>query len=324
MIKALALFSGGLDSMLAIKIMRSQNIQIMAICFTTPFFNADQAILSANEIEVDLKVEDITPLYMQIIHKPRYGFGKHMNPCIDCHGLMLKKCWEIAIDKGYQFIFTGEVVGQRPMSQRRDAMRAVEKLSGCKGFILRPLSARLLPETIPEQKGWVDREKLLMINGRGRKEQIILSEKFNIKNYPPPAGGCLLTNEAYAKKLKDLLLYNTSPKKIDLELLKAGRHFRFANGLKVIIGRDETDNEKLLEISVKKQDHIMLTIANMPGPIAIIDNKDATESQIITAAQLCASYTKIPRGDKAGVMAGERKKFHVNVTDKAQFKKYML
>jgi tRNA-specific 2-thiouridylase len=207
-VKALALLSGGLDSTLAAKLILKQGIDVVAVNFVTPFCLCKKggcgATEAAKQLGVPLKVVNVGDEYLKMVRKPKHGYGRNMNPCIDCRIFIVKKAKKYAKEVGAAFIFTGEVLDERPMSQHSRAMKIIEEESGLKGKILRPLSARLLPETDIEKKGLVDREKLLDIRGRSRKPQIKLAEKFNIKDYPCPAGGCLLTYREYANKLRDL------------------------------------------------------------------------------------------------------------------------
>lgn len=193
-VKALGLCSGGLDSMLAGLVLREQGIQVHWVSFETPFFSAAKARRASEMTGIPLTVQPIYPIYMQMLLDPPAGYGRYMNPCMDCHSLMFRLAGEMMRERGFDFLFSGEVLGQRPMSQKKPSLRYVEKHSGFDGLILRPLSAKLLPETIPEKEGLVDRDRLLDITGRSRKRQIDLAQQFGITNYPAPAGGCLLTD----------------------------------------------------------------------------------------------------------------------------------
>ncbi|MFH0775602.1 MAG: hypothetical protein V2A53_08975 [bacterium] len=300
--KALVLLSGGLDSSLAIGMMLKQGIDVEAINFVTPFCESgNSAKIAAEKFGVPLKVESIGREYIEIIKNPKYGLGKNMNPCIDCHILFLKKA------KGYMkkarasFIVTGEVLGQRPMSQYLPAMKIIEEESGLAGLVLRPLSAKLLDPTLPEKNGWVNREELLDIFGRGRKTQMQLADAFNLKDYPNPAGGCLLTDPIFAAKIRDLLKFTRRPTLNDIELLKVGRHFRLSEGLKVIVGRNEQENERLLTLSKEKD----IKLIAERGPVTILRGK-ANSNDVASATAICARYSDdkgrcririMPRGD---------------------------
>jgi len=203
-IKAVALFSGGLDSILAVKLIQEQEIEVKGVNFKTPFFGLDKTFFAAKSLDMDLEIIDITQELLEILRNPKHGFGKNMNPCIDCHTFMFKKAGEYMSEIGASFIISGEVLGERPMSQNRNSLSVIERESGFEGRILRPLSALLLAETIPEKGGLVDRNKLLNISGRSRKRQMELAVKMGIEDYPSPAGGCKLTEPAFSKRLRDL------------------------------------------------------------------------------------------------------------------------
>ncbi|MGB9798098.1 MAG: tRNA 4-thiouridine(8) synthase ThiI, partial [bacterium] len=265
--KAIVLLSGGLDSTLAIKLLLEQGIDVIAVHFTSPFFRSSWAVKTAREWGIPLLEIDITDDILKLLKAPPHGFGSQMNPCIDCHALMLRKAKEIMEEVGASFVATGEVLGERPMSQNREALRIVEKESGLEGLLLRPLSAKLLPPTIPEKEGWVDREKLLDIKGRSRKRQLELAEKWGIKDYPSPAGGCLLTDPQFSKRLKDLL-DNKELTKENVVLLKLGRHFRLRKGVKLVVGRNKEENERIREFS--REGGILLRAYSHKGPDGLL------------------------------------------------------
>jgi len=268
--KALALLSGGLDSTLAIKVILEQGIEVEALNFKTPFCLCDRggcssaALKVTKEFGIKIHMVNLGLEYLSIVKKPRFGYGKHLNPCIDCRIFMHQKAKKYMEQIGASFIITGEVLGQRPMSQRLDALNIIDRESGLKGYVLRPLSAKLLPPTIPEKEGIVDRERLLDIRGRSRKEQIELASYYDIEDYPCPAGGCLLTDEGFSRKMKDLLLYKDPITLKDINLLKVGRHFRIDPLRKVIIGRNKAEN-KVLETLAGK-DGVIFKIEEIPGP----------------------------------------------------------
>ncbi len=266
--RALVVFSGGLDSILAVKILQEQGINVTALTFVSYFFDAESAKNSAGEAGVKLIAKDFSDIHLKIVEKPKHGYGKVMNPCIDCHALMFKEAWKIAEEKGFDVLASGEVLGQRPLSQVKPALARVEKEADLKGKILRPLSAKLLPETIYEERGIVDREKLESISGRGRKKQMALAKKLGIKNYPTPSGGCRLTESGFSEKLKKLLENRKEPNKSDFELLKLGRHFWFDNFC-IVVGRNEEDNEKINDFS-RKGDIIVVRKNNKPGPTVLV------------------------------------------------------
>ncbi|UNC90671.1 tRNA 4-thiouridine(8) synthase ThiI [Candidatus Contubernalis alkaliaceticus] len=285
-VKAVALFSGGLDSQLSVLMVQEQGVEVVGITFSTPFFTPEAAIKAAEQLELPLEVEDFTQGLMELIKSPVYGHGKNLNPCIDCHALMVKKAGQYMEKIGAQFIITGEVLGERPKSQNYKALEIVARESGYEGLLLRPLSARQLSPTIPEQKGWVDREKLGDIQGRSRKPQMALAKKYELKEYPSPAGGCLLTVEGFSQKLKDLLADNPDPQRLEIELLKVGRHFRLAPGIKLVVGRNHEENNTI-ESLAQLGDRI-LKAANIPGPTALYRGEG---DYLPTAAALTARYS---------------------------------
>ncbi|MDO8886914.1 hypothetical protein [Candidatus Oleimmundimicrobium sp.] len=286
--KVVALFSGGLDSILAVRLIQEQGIKVVGITFTTPFFGSKDAEVMAKKISLPLTVQDITDEHLKIVKNPKHGHGKNMNPCIDCHVLMAKKAGDFMRKKGASFIISGEVLGERPMSQNKAALRVVDKESGYDGYVLRPLSARLLSPTIPEEKGWVDREKLLSISGRSRKVQLELAKKYNLQNFPTPAGGCLLTDGSFSNRLRDLLELNLKPDVNDLELLKYGRHFPTKEAL-IIVSRNQDENNKLIELA--KDDDLFFQVRDYPGPKTILRGK-ASEKAVEMAAHLTVKYGK--------------------------------
>jgi len=306
-IKAVLLFSGGLDSILAAKILRKQKIKILAITFKSYFFNEKIAKKAAKEIKLPLKVIDFSKEHLKIVKKPKYGYGKTVNPCIDCHILMLKFAKKIMEEKKYDFVATGEVLGERPMSQNPKALKLVEKESTLSGFLLRPLSAKLLKKTVPEIKKWINREKLLNISGRSRKKQIALAQKFRIKWYPTPAGGCLLTDLEFGKKLKELLKIYPKFNGNDIELLKLGRHF-WKDKIKIIVGRDEKEDKKVKKLA-KKFD-ILIEMKKYPGPLTLIRNYKKTKipKKILEKAKELTKYYSTKARDKIDVKFKETKK----------------
>jgi tRNA-specific 2-thiouridylase len=290
-IKALALLSGGLDSTLATELILKQGIDVVAINFASPFCLCKKGGCGANEVAkqlgVPLKVLKVGEEYLKMLRKPKHGYGRNMNPCIDCRILMVKKAKKYAKEIGASFIFTGEVLDERPMSQHFKAMKIIEEEAGLKGNILRPLSARLLPETGIEKKGLVNRKELLDIHGRSRKPQIKLAEEYNIKDYPCPAGGCLLTYREYANKLRDLFEHRKRCSIADVALLKVGRHFRLG-GNKIIVGRNEAENQILT--AKKTRNDYFFEVPEVGGPITVLQGAK-TKKAIRTAAALTAFYS---------------------------------
>ncbi|MFC1651885.1 tRNA 4-thiouridine(8) synthase ThiI [Patescibacteria group bacterium] len=283
--KALVLFSGGLDSMLAAKLLIDQGIKVTGLTFVTPFFNAKKAEESAKQLGIDLKVIDISEDHFKIVKKPPHGYGKNVNPCIDCHGLMFKKAGELAKKEKFDFIATGEVLGQRPMSQNKGALKIVEKLAGLEGKILRPLSAKLLEETEPEKDNLVDREKLLGLRGRGRKEQLALAEKWKIKEYATPSGGCLLTDPGYAERFKKLQKAFPYFDLHEAELIKHGRLFVEQDHM-FLVGREHEENLKLKKIADKND--VLLEVKEVPGPITLLHFFRVTKQPVSAATKKTA------------------------------------
>jgi tRNA-specific 2-thiouridylase len=295
-VKAIALLSGGLDSTLAARVIIEQGLELEALNFMTVFCTCTNrgatCLASQKAVEtlgIPLKVFNVSEEYLEVVKHPRHGYGSNMNPCIDCRIFMLKKAKARMEESGSAFIVTGEVLGQRPMSQRRDAMRLIEKEAGLEGLILRPLSAKGLPVTIPEKEGWVDREKLLKIQGRSRKPQIELAGHYGIHDYPCPAGGCLLTDPGFAKRVKDLMVHNPDFSLNDVHLLKMGRHFRLSHGVKLVVGRNEEENQKIQTFA--QGEDILLKVSSFPGPLSLLRGKFEQED-IEKAAAITAHYSK--------------------------------
>jgi tRNA U34 2-thiouridine synthase MnmA/TrmU len=291
-VKAIALLSGGLDSTLAIQLICDQGIEVLAVNFFSPFCTCNrpgrcEAREVSEKLDVPLKRIGLGREYIEMIKSPRHGYGKNMNPCLDCRIMTFTKAKELMEEMGADFVFTGEVLGQRPMSQRRDAMRIVERDSGLEGRLLRPLSAKLMKPTIPEQKGQVDRDKLLDIQGRSRKPQIDLAEQFGIVDYPCPAGGCLLTDKGFADRLRDLFAHSEDSMH-DIHLIKVGRHFRLPSGHKVIAGRNEEENDKLSAL-VKDED-LKCSAADYGSPLVVL-RKSRSKEDLEQAAAICARYS---------------------------------
>ena len=271
--KALVLFSGGLDSILAVKMLQAQKIAITAVCFESNFYDAKKAKEEAKKLDIDLKVVDIQKEMLALVKNPFSGYGKNLNPCIDCHSLMIKKAGAIAKSDGFDFVATGEVLGQRPFSQNKQALEKVKDLSGVE--VLRPLSAKLLNETEIEKNKILIRGLLGRIQGRTREGQIELARKYKLKDYPLPAGGCLLTDSGFSERLGKMLEYWTECECKDVALLKYGRVF-WANYLSkkenqkilIIVGRNKDDNEALKRLA--KQGDFMVELKDINGPVTLI------------------------------------------------------
>lgn len=306
-VKALGLCSGGLDSILSALILKKQGIEVEWVTFKTPFFSPDSAMKASKQTDIPLIVKDITDVYMEMLKAPPAGYGKNMNPCMDCHSLMFNQAGLIMREKGYDFLFSGEVAGQRPMSQNKNAMNYVENHSGFRGEILRPLSAKILPETIMEKQGIVDREKLCNISGRSRKMQIAMAREFSVTDYPPPAGGCLLTDKNFSGRLKDLMLVQKSYSKRDLYLLRHGRHLRLDDKIRIVVGKSEGDNNKI-EKMYKPDRDILLRHSFIAGPLVLIPDGATFNTDIETIRQagaICAGYTKTGHGESAQILVVE-------------------
>jgi tRNA-uridine 2-sulfurtransferase len=290
-VKAVGLLSGGLDSILATEMILKQGIEVTAFNVRSPFCLCKKdgcaAVDAAKQLKVPLKVVAAGNDYLRMLRKPKHGYGRNMNPCIDCRIFLFKRAKKYAKETGADFIFTGEVLDERPMSQHYPAMMLIEKEAGLKGKIVRPLSAKLLPETAVEKKGLVDRSKLMDIEGRSRKPQFKLAEEYNIKDFPCPAGGCLLTYEEYAKKIRDLFTHKKRVSMSDIALLRIGRHFRLAKN-KFVVGRDEAENKLL--IARKTKNEYYFELPDIVGPITILQGPK-TKSAIETAAKLTAFYS---------------------------------
>jgi tRNA-specific 2-thiouridylase len=304
--KGIAMLSGGLDSMLAAKIILEQGIELEALNFLTVFCtctNRGETCLASQKavdtLSIPLKVFNVSEEYLEVVKHPQHGYGSNMNPCIDCRIFMLKKAKAYMEGSGASFIVTGEVLGERPMSQRRDAMRLIEKEAELEGFILRPLSAKLLPASIPEREGWVNREKLLSLQGRSRKPQIRLAEYFGIDDYPCPAGGCLLTDPGFSKRMKDIILHDPYFSLNDVHLLKMGRHFRLSPKIKLVVGRNNEDNEKIQTFA--QGEDILLKLSDFRGPLSLLRG-EPNGVEIEKAASITVRYSKAKDSERVKVI----------------------
>ncbi len=302
--KGLLLISG-LDSILAAKLLLEAKLALEILFFHIPFctcISKDvdcRMVLNLKEITEEflkepLNIVDIGEEYFPVLTNPKYGYGKNINPCIDCKIFMLRKAKEYIKDKRISFLATGEVLGERPMSQNRRALDIIEEESELKGLLLRPLSGKLLPQTLPEERGWIKRDTLLDIQGRSRKSQINLAGHYGLKKYPNPAGGCLLTDPGFCRRLKDLM---ARPKGLNLDniaLLKIGRHYNIKEDLKLIVGRDEQENGKLAAFYNPDKEALLIP-QNIPGPTGLVQGEEGKiEEKIIFLAGITASYCKNP------------------------------
>lgn len=296
--KGLVLLSGGLDSTLAAKLMLEQGVELEAINFLTCFCTCtrkgckNEARKVSENLGINLKIMNVTKEYLGIVKDPKHGYGSNMNPCIDCRIFMFKKAKDYMEEIGASFIVTGEVLGERPMSQRSDAIRLIEKESGLKGLIVRPLSAKLLEPSSAERDGIIDRDKFLDIQGRSRKPQIDLAERLNMIDYPCPAGGCLLTDPGFAKRTRDLITHDAFTLE-NIRLLKVGRHFRLKPRAKLVVGRNKDENKRLLEFSLAGD--IFFDSKGVPGPIGLLRGEDITQDAVERSACIISRYSDTNR-----------------------------
>lgn len=319
-IKALVLLSGGLDSLLAAKILIEQGIETTGLIFKSYFFNAKNAKKAVKQLGIPHQVVDFSKEHLKIVKKPPHGYGKASNPCLDCHLLMLKianqikkgkkvsrsayllppperrdSCDPVKGSVKYDFVATGEVLGERPFSQNKKALEIIAKESGLEDWLLRPLSAQLLPITLPEKKGWVDRDKLLAIQGRRRQLQMELAHKYGF-SYPSPSGGCILCEKEFAKKLFDLFEKWPNCNGDDTALLFLGRHF-WHGKTKIVLGKNQEENEKL-EKMAQKADSLVIP-ADFPGPTALVRGKHLTSTASKKAKILILAHSpKAPENPK--------------------------
>lgn len=308
-IKALNLFSGGLDSILAAKLLQRQNIEVTGLTFVSYFFNADVPQKMADELKLPLKIVNFSDEHLTMVKNPRYGYGKNMNPCLDCHLMMLRKAKEIMEKENFDLVATGEVLGERPFSQNLSALKLLEKESNLVGYLLRPLSAKLLEPTTPEKQGLIERNELLDIQGRSRKRQMALAQSFGINEYPTPAGGCSLTDPGFSQRLEELLKNWSNCQGTDIELLKYGRIFWHrvsniqnpASDVLIVVGRNQAENQQLEKLAVAGD--ILIEIENLTGPTTLIRfqgvfGEEQKEQAIKKAEQLTQFYSPKARTRK--------------------------
>lgn len=288
-VRGLGLLSGGLDSMLAARLLMEQGVETVAVIFKTPFFGSARGEAAAARLGIQAVVLDITEPHLAMVKSPAHGYGRNMNPCIDCHAMMFATAGELLRQHEAHFLFSGEVLGQRPMSQNYSALGLVERCSGFEGRVLRPLSARLLPETRVEKDGLVDRSRLQDIQGRSRRRQMELAEAFGLTEFPNPAGGCLLTDPGFSSRLRELFSREPACSALDVERLKVGRHFRLACGVKAVVGRNQRENETLEDL--KRPGDFLLKVKDIPGPVTLLGG-GADGVGLAAAAGLTVRYSK--------------------------------
>lgn len=309
MTRALAMISGGLDSILAAKLMKDQGIDVIGVCFKSHFFDEESAVKMTKQIDIPLKVVDFSEKHLEVVKNPKYGYGKNMNPCIDCHSLMMNYSGKLLNELEADFIITGEVLNQRPMSQNKVSLELVQNYSGYADKILRPLCAKNLPPTKMELEGIVNRENLLDISGRSRKIQMALADKWGIKEYPSPAGGCKLTEPNYSDRLRDLLKYNNEPEDRELDILRIGRHFRMTPKAKIISTRTKIEGDEVKQY-LKKEDLVFMC-KEFNGSMIIIIGEPSKED-IELAARISGRYSKGKDEEKVKIIYGNYTKPYNN------------
>ena len=323
--KAISLFSGGLDSVLVVLYMQKLGYEVIPIFFNTPFFALNKAIESAKVANIKLEIFEIAERHLEMVKNPKYGYGKFMNPCIDCHALMFRAAGEAMEKYGADFVVSGEVLSQRPMSQNRNSLNAVAKTSGIKDLIVRPLSQKLLTDTLPIREGWVIKEEMLDIQGRSRRRQIALAEELGLKDYQSPAGGCLLTDKIFSHSLKELLAHEQM-NLYQIKFIPFGRNLRISDKTKFIIGRTKDENELL---SKQITFETVLKVAIVPGPLGVVvtDNDHVTPEEIETCASILLYYVK-KAGPKAVINYGNDKELdneiEVESLSEDELKKYRI
>ena len=313
-IRALALFSGGLDSVLAAYLVAKQDIELICLHFDTGFLSGNhrELVESWRKIYNGLNFEyiDVSDEYLDVLRNPKFGYGSSVNPCIDCHLFMIRQAALQLPKFNAHFIITGEVRGQRPKSQNHRAMTKIEDESGISGFLLRPLSAKILEETVPEQKGWINRENLFDIHGRSRQRQLLLAKELDAPIISKPGSdACNLLESPFSVRFFDFISHNEEkkPYKLDYELLKFGRHFRISKNAKLIVGRNEAENERLLQLKKLADDneqnsYIVMQVEEFPGPIALLEKtSDISQDDIKFAASIVVKYSKAPSNKQINV-----------------------
>lgn len=301
--KAVGLFSGGLDSILSTKLITEQGVTVVALHFRLPFGvsgrapTEDKLSRMVGMVGASLMTLEPDRGYLEVVKSPRFGYAKQAAPCVDCLVFMLAKAKELAKEIKADFVFTGEVAGQRALCQNKRSLRQIEKAAGLEGRLLRPLSAKLLEPTVPELTGLVRRERLLDLKGRSRRRQIRLAHEFGIFDYPIPGTGCLLLDKNFAARFRDTLAHEwgcVSGPRGELDLLKFGRHFRLDSGAKVVVGRNESENSRLRELA--GEDDVLCEPLEVMGPVAILRSTKKTKKDTEIAARICARYSDAPAG----------------------------
>ncbi|MEK6699345.1 MAG: hypothetical protein AABZ10_09950 [Nitrospirota bacterium] len=306
--KVIALISGGLDSVLAARVVMEQGFDVLGLYFTSAFsktYGNEQSTHAASvskALGMELRVMDMSQEYIELIRNPKHGYGKNINPCIDCKIFMLRKTKDVMEETGAPFVVTGEVLGQRPMSQRRDTLHLIERDADMKGLIVRPLSATLLPPTKAEQDGLLRRDLLLGISGRSRSVQLLLAERYGIQGYSTPAGGCLLTDKNFSEKLRDLFAENRPVTPHDIKMLTIGRHFKLDATTRIVLGRDNGENKALMALAL--HGYHLFTPQGFPGPVALLNGEPTPEiNQVI--GRLIITYSKKMPGQSRLIRYGD-------------------
>ena len=315
--RAIALLSGGLDSTLAAALTKQLGFGVVGVNFATGFCTGqgrcDIVLAAGRDLNIPVRLLDVSDEYLEVVKRPKFGYGSGMNPCLDCRIFMLKKARALMEEEGAEFVVTGEVLGQRPMSQHYRALKLVAEESGLGDRLVRPLSGRLLPATYPEKKGWVKREDWLDIQGRSRRRQLALARKLRIGSFTQPAGGCcILLEKTYAARLRDAFAHMgpDNMNKDDFALLRLGRHFRISPKAKVIVGRDETENAVLSGFALGR---IKLDFPDVPGPTALLEG-EVSEEELLFAARIAARYADAQPAEEVRVVAfqdGEARELRV-------------
>jgi len=325
--KVVALLSGGLDSQLAVRMMQEQGFEVSAVAIKTPFCDFDcgrgcgfEIRERADDLNVNLKTVYLGDEYIEMLKHPKHGIGAGFNPCIDCRAMMFDAAKKHMEEIGAEFIISGEVLGQRPMSQHGPALRIIEKESGLVGKIVRPLSAGLLPETEPEKNGLIKRENLGMIKGRTRRAQLDMAKIYGIENPPNAGGGCLLTDPSFGLRAKDLFAYTETPTINDIDLLKIGRHFRLDEQTKFVVGRNKDENEMIKAIALP--DDILLQARDHMGPVSILRGKN-TDVYVKFAASITLRYSDAPKGEQASITITKNNIVKEIITEHAEEESYI-